>query len=98
MASPGMDANDSVPQSPFPAWARVHPEEGTLQPDATQQITVLVTAQQARASAQGQSLKDYEDGRSADGVGKVRDRAAWPCEDDAPVHASLLSPSRGCSS
>ena len=71
----GMDANDSVPQSPFPAWARVHPEEGTLQPDATQQITVLVTAQQARASVQGQSLKDYEDGRSADSVGKVRDGA-----------------------
>lgn len=75
VAPPGMDANDSVPQSPCPAWARVHPKEGTLQPDSTQQITVLVTAQQARASVQSQSLKDYEDGRSADGVGKVRDRA-----------------------
>ena len=89
VAPPGMDANHSVPQSPFPTWARVHPEEGMLQPDATQQITVLVTAQQARASAQGQSLKDYEDGTSANGVGKVRDRAAWPCEYDAFVHASF---------
>lgn len=42
-------------ENPFPPWASAHPEAGTLQPATMQQITISVSAQQAKRFAHKQA-------------------------------------------
>ena len=48
---PTLDKEEVSLENPFPPWASAHPEAGTLQPDTTQQITISVSAQQAKRFA-----------------------------------------------